>query len=87
MEEDKRMLMVTLTEIPGKKLEPLGVVSGAERGNRPGVTISIAMEEMEEQAAALGADAVIDVRIISHAVSESANSIHTVYGTAVKFVE
>ena len=45
----------------------------------------IAMERMQAQAAALGADAIVGIRLTSSAVMSSAAEV-TAYGTAVKLL-
>ena len=70
------MLIVTIESIPGKTLEPLGLVKGS--------TIqTLATERMTAEAQALGADAVVGVRYASSSIMQSAAEVMA-YGTAVK---
>ena len=68
------MLIVTINEVPGKKLEALGVVRG-----------STVQSRMVKDAEALGADAVVGMRYASASVMQGAAEV-IAYGTAVKFV-
>ena len=66
------MLIVTINEVPGKKMEALGVVRGSTG-------------RMVKDAEALGADAVVGMRYASASVMQGAAEV-IAYGTAVKFV-
>lgn len=73
------MLLLTISKIEGKTVEPIGMVMG--RYSAVSESFEKAQEKMVKKAEALGADAVIDVHIAS-SYSEVA-----VYGTAVKLHE
>ena len=92
------MLIVTINEVPGKKLEALGVVRGSTvqsrnlghdlmAGFRTLLTEArqIATGRMVKDAEALGADAVVGMRYASASVMQGAAEV-IAYGTAVKFV-
>ena len=102
------MLLLNIDYVPGKEVEPLGVVKGTVvqsknfgkdfmagmktlvGGEIVGYTEmlvearQIATKRMVDEAAALGADAVINVRFGSSAVMQGAAEV-IAYGTAVKF--
>ncbi len=102
------MLIVTIESIPGKSIEPLGLVKGstiqtvnAFRDIGAGLKTlvggeltkynemmnnarALATKRMSEEAAAMGADAIVGVRYSSAAVMQGAAEIMA-YGTAVKF--
>ena len=101
------MIIVTTENIPGKKLEVLGLVKGSTvlsknfgkdfmssmktlvGGEITGYTEmlvearQIATKRMVDEANALGADAVINIRFGSSAVMQGAAEV-IAYGTAVK---
>ena len=86
------MLIVTINEVPGKKLEALGVVRGSTVQSRnlghdlmAGFRRQIATGRMVKDAEALGADAVVGMRYASASVMQGAAEV-IAYGTAVKFV-
>ncbi len=63
------MLLLNIDHIPGKEIEALGIV--------------IATKRMVDEAEALGADAVVNVRYGSSSVMQGAAEV-IAYGTAVK---
>ena len=101
------MLLLNIDYVPGKEVEPLGLVKGtvvqsknvgkdfmAGMKTLVGVEITgytemltearqIATKRMVDEAAAMGADAVINVRFGSSAVMQGAAEV-IAYGTAVK---
>ena len=103
------MLLLNIDYVPGKEVEPLGLVKGTVvqsknvgkdfmagmktlvGGEITGYTEmltearQIATKRMVDEATALGADAVINVRFGSSAVMQGAAEV-IAYGTAVKFV-
>ena len=83
------MLIVTINEVPGKKIEALGVVRGSTVQSRNlGHDIEarqIATGRMAKNAEELGADAVVGMRYASASVMQGAAEV-IAYGTAVKFV-
>ena len=81
------MLIVTINEVPGKKLEALGVVRGSTVQSRNLGTEArqIATGRMVKNAEELGADAVVGMRYASASVMQGAAEV-IAYGTAVKFV-
>ena len=102
------MLIVTINEVPGKKIEALGVVRGSTVQSRNlghdimagfrtlvGGEVTdyaemltearqIATKRMVDDAEAMGADAVINVRYGSSSVMQGAAEV-IAYGTAVKY--
>ena len=102
------MLIVTINEVPGKKIEALGVVRGSTVQSRNlghdimagfrtlvGGEVTdyaemltearqIATKRMVDEAAGLGADAVINIRYGSSSVLQGAAEV-IAYGTAVKY--
>ena len=89
------MLIVTINEVPGKKLEALGVVRGSTVQSRNlghdlmagfrtlvGGEVTDYADMLTE---ALGADAVVGMRYASASVMQGAAEV-IAYGTAVKFV-
>ena len=102
------MLLLNIDYVPGKEVEPLGLVKGTVvqsknvgkdfmagmktlvGGEITGYTEmlvearQIATKRMVDEAAAMGADAVINVRFGSSAVMQGAAEV-IAYGTAVKF--
>ena len=88
------MLIVTINEIPGKKLEALGVMAGFRTLVGGEVTDyadmltearQIATGRMVKDAECLGADAIVGMRYASASVMQGAAEV-IAYGTAVKFV-
>ena len=88
------MLIVTINEIPGKKLEALGVVRGSTVQSRNfghdyadmlTEARQIATGRMVKDAESLGADAIVGMRYASASVMQGAAEV-IAYGTAVKFV-
>ena len=100
------MLLLNIDYVPGKEVEPLGLVKGTVvqsknvgkdfmagmktlvGGEITGYTemlteAQIATKRMVDEATALGADAVINVRFGSSAVMQGAAEV-IAYGTAVK---
>ena len=101
------MLLLNIDYVPGKEVEPLGLVKGTVvqsknvgkdfmagmktlvSGEITGYTEmlvearQIATKRMVDEAAAMGADAVINVRFGSSAVMQGAAEV-IAYGTAVK---
>ncbi|MDD6605277.1 MAG: YbjQ family protein [Oscillospiraceae bacterium] len=101
------MLLLNIDYVPGKEVEPLGLVKGTVvqsknvgkdfmagmktlvGGEITGYTEmlvearQIATKRMVDEAAAMGADAVINVRFGSSAVMQGAAEV-IAYGTAVK---
>ena len=101
------MLLLNIDYVPGKEVEPLGLVKGTVvqsknvgkdfmagmktlvGGEITGYTEmlvearQIATKRMVDEATALGADAVIDIRFGSSAVMQGAAEV-IAYGTAVK---
>ena len=101
------MLLLNIDYVPGKEVEPLGLVKGTVvqsknvgkdfmagmktlvGGEITGYTEmlvearQIATKRMVDEATALGADAVINVRFVSSAVMQGAAEV-IAYGTAVK---
>ena len=102
------MLLLNIDYVPGKEVEPLGLVKGTVvqsknvgkdfmagmktlvGGEIVGYTEmlnearQIATKRMVDEATALGADAVINVRFGSSAVMQGAAEV-IAYGTAVKY--
>ena len=107
MKEEKKRLLLNIDYVPGKEVEPLGLVKGTVvqsknvgkdfmagmktlvGGEITGYTEmlvearQIATKRMVDEAAAMGADAVINVRFGSSAVMQGAAEV-IAYGTAVK---
>ena len=107
MKEETKLLLLKIDYVPGKEVEPLGLVKGTVvqsknvgkdfmagmktlvGGEITGYTEmlvearQIATKRMVDEAAALGADAVINVRFGSSAVMQGAAEV-IAYGTAVK---
>ena len=87
------MLIVTINEIPGKKLEALGVVRGStlvggevtDYADMLTEARQIATGRMVKDAESLGADAIVGMRYASASVMQGAAEV-IAYGTAVKFV-
>ena len=92
------MLIVTINEVPGKKIEALGVVRGStvQSRNLVGGEVTdyaemltearqIATGRMAKNAEELGADAVVGMRYASASVMQGAAEV-IAYGTAVRFV-
>ena len=103
------MLLLNIDYVPGKEVEPLGLVKGTVvqsknfgkdfmagmktlvGGEIVGYTEmlvearQIATKRMVDEANALGADAVINIRYGSSAVMQGAAEV-IAYGTAVKFL-
>lgn len=101
------MLLLNIDYVPGKEVEPLGLVKGTVvqsknvgkdfmagmktlvGGEITGYTEmlvearQIATKRMVDEAAALGADAIINIRFGSSAVMQGAAEV-IAYGTAVK---
>ena len=101
------MLLLNIDYVPGKEVEPLGLVKGTVVQSKnvgkdfmAGMTTlvggeitgytemlvearQIATKRMVDEAAAMGADAVINVRFGSSAVMQGAAEV-IAYGTAVK---
>ena len=73
------MLIVTINEIPGKKLEALGVVRGSTVQSRN------FGHDLMAGFRTLGADAIVGMRYASASVMQGAAEV-IAYGTAVKFV-
>ena len=71
------MLLVNIDYIPGKEFEVLGMAKGT-------VVRQIAVKRMVDEAEALGADAVVNIRYGSSAVMQGAAEV-IAYGTAVRF--
>lgn len=102
------MILVNIDYIPGKELEPLGMVKGSMvqsknfgkdfmagmktivGGELKGYTDmlaearQVATKRMADEAEALGADAIINIRYTSSSIVQGAAEV-TAYGTAVKF--
>lgn len=102
------MLLVNIDYIPGRELEPLGLVKGSTiQSKNIGRDITqsfktlvggelksytdmmdqaraLATQRMEQEAEALGADAVVNVRYSSASVMQGAAEVMA-YGTAVRF--
>ena len=102
------MLLLNIEYIPGKEIEPLGIVKGTVvysknlgkdfmagmktlvGGEITGYTEmltearQIATKRMVDEATAMGADAVLNIRYGSSSVMQSAAEV-IVYGTAVKY--
>lgn len=102
------MLLVNIDYIPGRELEPLGLVKGSTiQSKNIGRDITqsfktlvggelksytdmmdqaraLATQRMEQEAEALGADAVVGLRYGSASVMQGAAEV-IAYGTAVKF--
>ena len=102
------MLLLNIDYIPGKEIEPLGIVKGTVvqsknfgkdfmagmktlvGGEITGYTEmrvearQIATKRMVDEATAMGADAVVNIRFGSSAVMQGAAEV-IAYGTAVKF--
>ena len=77
------MLIVTINEIPGKKLEALGEVT--DYADMLTEARQIATGRMVKDAESLGADAIVGMRYASASVMQGAAEV-IAYGTAVKFV-
>ena len=104
------MLLVNIDYIPGRELEPLGLVKGSTiQSKNIGRDITqsfktlvggelksytdmmdqaraLATQRMEQEAEALGADAVVNIRYSSASVMQGAAEV-LAYGTAVKWTE
>ena len=102
------MLLLNIDHIPGREIEPLGLVRGTVvqsknfgkdfmagmktlvGGELKGYTDmlvearQIATKRMVDEAEALGADAVVNVRFTSSSVMQGAAEV-LAYGTAVRF--
>ena len=102
------MLLVNIDYIPGRELEPLGLVKGSTIQSKNigrDITQSFktlvggelksytdmmdqarapATQRMEQEAEALGADAVVNIRYSSASVMQGAAEVMA-YGTAVRF--
>ena len=102
------MLLVTIDYVPGKELEPLGIVKGTTVQSKHfgkdfmagmktlvgGEIVAykemieearqIATQRMVDEAQALGADAVVNVRYATSSVMQGASEV-VAYGTAVKY--
>ena len=102
------MLLLNIDYVPGKEVEPLGLVKGTVvqsknfgkdfmagmktlvGGEIVGYTEmltearQIATKRMVDEASALGADAILNIRFGSSAVMQGAAEV-IAYGTAVKF--
>ena len=102
------MLLVNIDYIPGRELEPLGLVKGSTiQSKNIGRDITqsfktlvggelksytdmmdqaraLATQRMEQEAEALGADAVVNIRYSSASVLQGAAEVMA-YGTAVRF--
>ena len=102
------MLLVNIDYIPGRELEPLGLVKGSTiQSKNIGRDITqsfktlvggelksytdmmdqaraLATQRMEQEAEALGADAVVNIRYSSPSVMQGAAEVMA-YGTAVRF--
>ena len=102
------MLLVNIDYIPGRELEPLGLVKGSTiqcknigrditqsfktlvGGELKSYTdmmdqaSALATQRMEQEAEALGADAVVNIRYSSASVMQGAAEVMA-YGTAVRF--
>ena len=83
------MLIVTINEVPGKKIEALGVVRGSTVQSRnlghdimAGFRTLVGGEVTDYE---LGADAVVGMRYASASVMQGAAEV-IAYGTAVRFV-
>ena len=85
------MILATLSELPGKKYEAIGLVSTIlhiSAGMRTN-TLDLARDQLEAQATALHADAVIDVHLQSHVDpgnNRPSQLIVILLGTAVRFL-
>ena len=101
------MLLLSIADVPGKEVEPLGLVKGTVvqsknvgkdfmagmktlvGGEITGYTEmltearQIATKRMVDEATAMGADAIINIRFGSSAVMQGAAEV-IAYGTAVK---
>ena len=78
------MLLVNIEYIPGKEIEALGMVKGTVvQSKNFGKDFMAGMKTLDE-AEALGADAVINVRYGSSSVMQGAAEV-IAYGTAVKY--
>ena len=102
------MLLVNIDYLPGRELEPLGLVKGSTiQSKNIGRDITqsfktlvggelksytdmmdqaraLATQRMEQEAEALGADAVVNIRYSSASVMQGAAEVMA-YGTAVRF--
>lgn len=102
------MLLVTIDYVPGKELEPLGIVKGTTVQSKHfgkdfmagmktlvgGEIVAyremieearqIATKRMVDEAQALGADAVVNVRYATSSVMQGASEV-VAYGTAVRY--
>ena len=102
------MLLVNIDYIPGRELEPLGLVKGSTiQSKNIGRDITqsfktlvggelksytdmmdqaraLATQRMKQEAEALGADAVVNIRYSSASVMQGAAEVMA-YGTAVRF--
>jgi len=81
------MITSTLPTLPGNRpFDVLGVVGGIGSGEPPSAAWENARRQMEAQAEALGADAVIDVRFqVVPAGSPNWRALVSLAGTAIKF--
>ena len=103
------MLLLNIDYVPGKEVEPLGLVKGTVvqsknfgkdfmagmktlvGGEIVGYTEmlvearQIATKRMVDEAAAMGADAIVNIRYGSSAVMQGAAEV-VAYGTAVKYL-
>ncbi len=85
------MIIATISELPGQRYEALGLVSAIlhiSAGMRAN-TLDLARDQLEAQATAMHADAVIDVHLQSHlnpSASRPAQLVVILLGTAVRFL-
>ena len=83
------MLLLNIEYVPGKEIEALGLVKGTvvqskNFGKDFMAARQIATKRMVDEAEALGADAVINVRYGSASVMQGAAEV-IAYGTAVRY--
>ena len=82
------MLLLNIEYVPGKEIEALGLVKGtvvqSKNFGKDFMARQIATKRMVDEAEALGADAVINVRYGSASVMQGAAEV-IAYGTAVRY--
>ena len=82
------MLLLNIDYIPGKEFEALGIVKGtvvqSKNFGKDFMARQIAVKRMVDEAEALGADAVVNIRYGSSSVMQGAAEV-IAYGTAVRY--
>jgi uncharacterized protein YbjQ (UPF0145 family) len=73
------MLLVTITELPGRRYNVLGIVSTSQGG----VSLDQALNHLGDEANKIGADAVLGVQMAID--SAPGGMVFHLIGTAIKF--